>query len=243
MRVVFVASFPQRALVRTCFQAGALFFACSPFAAIALTPPEGGQSAVLEGPAGVVDGDPLDVGQTRVRLEGIDAPEASQNCQAADGSQWACGQQATAMLRSLVRNEDVVCDRNGTDLYKRALATCYEADVNLNEAMVRAGLAWAFVRYSQTYVAVEAEARARKIGVWQGPAEAPWDFRRDHWQVAEGTAPSGCAIKGNISSHGHIYHMPWSPWYDKVRIDESRGERWFCSEAEALAAGWRPAAP
>jgi hypothetical protein len=37
--------------------------------------------------------------------------------------------------------------------------------------------------------------------------------------------------------------MPWSPWYARVKIDESRGERWFCSEAEALAAGWRPASP
>ena len=50
------------------------------------------------------------------------------------------------------------------------------------------------------------------------------------------------AIKGNITSNGHIYHMPWSAWYDRVKIDEKRGERWFCSEAEATAAGWRPAA-
>jgi hypothetical protein len=79
--------------------------------------------------------------------------------------------------------------------------------------------------------------------VWQGYAEAPWDFRRDEWQVAEVTAPKGCAIKGNVSAHGRIYHMPWDPWYDKVRMDESRGKRWFCSEAEAIAAGWRPASP
>jgi hypothetical protein len=90
-------------------------------------------------------------------------------------------------------------------------------------------------------VTVEADARTRKVGVWQGPAEAPWDFRHGEWKTAEVAAPKNCAIKGNISSHGHIYHMPWSPWYDRVRIDESRGERWFCSEAEAQAAGWRPA--
>jgi hypothetical protein len=34
--------------------------------------------------------------------------------------------------------------------------------------------------------------------------------------------------------------MPWSPWYEKVRIDPGKGERWFCSESEAMAAGWRP---
>ncbi len=58
-------------------------------------------------------------------------------------------------------------------------------------------------------------------------------------------APDGCVIKGAVTKNGRIYHMPWSPWYDKVRIDDDpakRGERrWFCSEAEAEAAGWRPA--
>jgi endonuclease YncB( thermonuclease family) len=49
-----------------------------------------------------------------------------------------------------------------------------------------------------------------------------------------------CLIKGNISSAGRIYHLPGSDSYDKTRIDESAGERWFCTEAEALAAGWRP---
>jgi hypothetical protein len=37
--------------------------------------------------------------------------------------------------------------------------------------------------------------------------------------------------------------MPWSPWYASVKIDEGKGERWFCSEAEAQAAGWRPVSP
>ncbi len=50
----------------------------------------------------------------------------------------------------------------------------------------------------------------------------------------------GCMIKGNISSSGRIYHVPGSDSYDKTRIDGSKGERWFCTEAEAKAAGWRP---
>ena len=48
-----------------------------------------------------------------------------------------------------------------------------------------------------------------------------------------------CLIKGNISENGHIYHVPDSPNYEATKIDESRGERWFCSEEEARAAGWR----
>lgn len=50
---------------------------------------------------------------------------------------------------------------------------------------------------------------------------------------------TGCRIKGNISENGKIYHVPGSPSYDQTKIDESRGERWFCTEAEARAAGWR----
>jgi hypothetical protein len=52
----------------------------------------------------------------------------------------------------------------------------------------------------------------------------------------------GCPIKGNINDEGeHIYHTPWSPWYSRTKINETKGERWFCDEAEAMAAGWRPA--
>ena len=50
----------------------------------------------------------------------------------------------------------------------------------------------------------------------------------------------GCAIKGNISSSGErIYHVPGQRYYDKTQIDASKGERWFCTEQEAVAGGWR----
>ncbi|CAI2717717.1 sunset domain-containing protein [Nitrospina watsonii] len=49
-----------------------------------------------------------------------------------------------------------------------------------------------------------------------------------------------CDIKGNINDRQEmIYHLPETEWYDKTFVDASRGERWFCSEAEAQAAGWR----
>ena len=52
-----------------------------------------------------------------------------------------------------------------------------------------------------------------------------------------------CVIKGNISSssRGKIYHVPGGAAYDKTQIDLSAGERWFCTEEEAQAAGWRRA--
>lgn len=52
--------------------------------------------------------------------------------------------------------------------------------------------------------------------------------------------PSGCRIKGNINSRGErIYHPPGCKYYAATVIDQKRGERWFCSEQEAVAAGWR----
>jgi hypothetical protein len=60
-----------------------------------------------------------------------------------------------------------------------------------------------------------------------------------------GEAPKGrpvptCAINGNINAHGErIYHLPGSRNYTRVAMNDS-DERWFCSEPEAKAAGWRP---
>lgn len=52
-----------------------------------------------------------------------------------------------------------------------------------------------------------------------------------------------CDIKGNISyqTGEKIYHMPGQGYYDETVINESYGERWFCTEQDALAAGWRKA--
>ena len=48
------------------------------------------------------------------------------------------------------------------------------------------------------------------------------------------------AWPGNITSRGRrIYHMPWGRWYRRTKIETARGERWFCSEAEAIRAGWQ----
>ena len=51
-----------------------------------------------------------------------------------------------------------------------------------------------------------------------------------------------CPIKGNINAKGErIYHVPGGKSYDATFIAVSEGERWFCSESEAVAAGWRAA--
>ena len=68
----------------------------------------------------------------------------------------------------------------------------------------------------------------------------PWEWRRGKRLVANDNATDQCRIKGNISRSGErIYHVPGGQYYDRTKIGLSKGERWFCSEAEAIAAGWR----
>jgi hypothetical protein len=55
------------------------------------------------------------------------------------------------------------------------------------------------------------------------------------------TQPPGCFIKGNINlkTGERVYHVPGQRHYDNVTIEAGAGERWFCTEAEAEASGWR----
>ncbi|MBI4389132.1 MAG: hypothetical protein HY580_03045 [Nitrospinae bacterium] len=69
-------------------------------------------------------------------------------------------------------------------------------------------------------------------------AFVPW--RRLADSSAEKPPTRVCDIKGNINPNGErIYHVRGDAWYGKTVVDRSRGERWFCSEAEAKAEGWR----
>jgi len=197
--------------------------------------------AAISGVARVVDGDTIAVNHIRIRLEGIDAPETGQTCSARFSGLWHCGRQATAALAALIEGKRVRCERRGLDRFARTLGTCFLGEQDVSAWMVRQGHAWAFVRYSTRYVPEEAEARARGLGIWQGEATPAWEYRAQRWAKAEPQAPDeGCAIKGNVTARGKIYHMPWSPWYARTRMDAGKGERWFCTEAEAVAAGWRP---
>lgn len=55
--------------------------------------------------------------------------------------------------------------------------------------------------------------------------------------------PPGCDIKGNISYNTgeKIFHVPGQTFYSETRIDYSSGERWFCTESDAIRNGWRKA--
>lgn len=188
----------------------------------------------------VVDGDTLEIEGVSYRLHGIDAPEHGQKCNKVSGSSWACGEEATKFLISLTQGKSVVCENKGDDIYGRTIAICETDEIEINSALVAAGLAWAYTKYSDDYLDAEQIAKTAGLGVWQANTQTPWDFRKTRWQVAEQQAPEGCPIKGNISKSGErIYHTPWSLWYNRTKISKNKGERWFCTEAQALKAGWR----
>ncbi|MEM6618034.1 MAG: thermonuclease family protein [Pseudomonadota bacterium] len=200
-------------------------------------------TAKADAPVRVIDGDTVDVGGTRYRISGIDAPESAQVCQDARGRDWRCGMQATAALERLLNGQRVTCRKIEPD-GNRWIGHCTAGGRDVAAAMVERGWAWAFVRYSRTYVTQEAQARRKRLGIWGGTAKPAWDYRRSDWQAAANwvpqAAPEGCPIKANIGRGGErIYHAPWSASYERTRINPARGERWFCSEAEARAAGWR----
>lgn len=66
----------------------------------------------------------------------------------------------------------------------------------------------------------------------------PWGYRVRRWETAAKitTDNGGCPIKCNIKAKGE-HHAPWSKHYARTNVDLAKGERWFCSEAEARAAG------
>lgn len=129
----------------------------------------------LEGRARVVDGDTLSVGDARVRLTGIDAPELDQTC-GEGGTAWACGQAARSFLDRIAGDTDVSCRRSGRDRYGRTLATCSVAGRDIGKAIVDAGWAVADLSYGLD----QAEAQAQKRGIWSGPFVMPADWRRSH---------------------------------------------------------------
>lgn len=217
------------------------------------TPPD--QSLV--GRATVIDGDTIEIAGQRIRFNGIDAPESAQHCQTASGKSYACGRDAAnALDKFLAASRPVTCRFVDWDQYGRFVGNCARADgQSVQEWLVANGHALDWPRYSiGAFAALEVSARQAQRGIWQGKFQKPWD-----WRAAQRiqTAPSAviqspsfaivgqsgaCNVKGNISRKGErIYHVPGQKYYDRTKISESKGERWFCSEDEARAAGWRRA--
>jgi endonuclease YncB( thermonuclease family) len=137
------------------------------------------QQQTLTGIPKITDGDTIRIGNTRIRLHGIDAPEAKQTCNV-DGKEWRCGWEATNALADIVGKLWVTCTKRDTDRYGRVVAVCRAGPINLNAWMVGNGWAVAYRRYSTEYVRDEDDARRGHKGMWRGEFVMPWDWRRSH---------------------------------------------------------------
>ena len=133
-----------------------------------------------------IDGDGLRIAGVAIRLHGIDAFEIDQRCgEHADA--WPCGRASAEALAALVAGRDVACRVITGDRYGRAVARCRAGGIDLGEAIVRAGLALAYTRYSNRYTSAESAARQSRAGAWGGPGAATFTppeiwrrWRRSH---------------------------------------------------------------
>lgn len=200
---------------------------------------------------GITDGDTIRVrvdGVTeRIRIIGIDAPEIGE----------CFAQQASSKMQSLVQSKDVRLTADSTqddrDNFGRLLRHVWLSDgSSVAEILIAGGYGREYTydrpyRGQAAYLVAQSVAREEGLGIWSSGClslDAPPAPSVQAPPPVSTTSPAttGCLIKGNINSDGeHIYHVPGARYYDETKIDTSRGERWFCSESEAQAAGWRKA--
>ena len=226
-----------------------------PILALSLVTPASAQ--IMSGPVSVIDGDSLEMTGTRIRLLGIDAPEGKQSC-TRNGAPWACGEEASATLAAIIGGQPITCTSSGTDAYGRTLATCQTRSIDIGREMVRRGMAIALDNAAPDYHEAAALAQRLKFGLWGGQFQTPAEWRRSNQQTAPQRVQLSrsalaqparaqtaseqrymiagrCAIKGNHSKYGDwIYHLPGQKYYP-----QTRPEALFCTEREAMAAGYR----
>jgi endonuclease YncB( thermonuclease family) len=183
---------------------------------------------------GVSDGDSLTLlvqgnRQIKVRLDGIDAPEAGQEFSknAKDG------------LSRLVFGKEVSLKVSGTDRYERTLGTVYVGGVNTNLELVRQGHAWHYKKYSDDRELAQAEvdARTSRSGLWAGfDPMPPWEYRalKRGPQGAAAAAidpPPAVATAFWLNTSSNVRHNPSCRWFGKTK----RGR--YCGPGEGKACG------
>jgi endonuclease YncB( thermonuclease family) len=198
----------------------------------------GGRS--VKGRAYATGADTLRVGGSLVRLAGIEAHESEQRC-GRGSNRWRCSSVAETVLSRLVNSRTANCSLSGADEAGRALGRCTVGGTDVAAELVRQGYVFAEGGLLASYTGEERAARAAKAGLWAGEVERPAEYRAKVWEEAKRRAPDGCPIKGQVTASTRIYVLPWSPEYERARVQSARGERWFCSEQEAVAAGFKPA--
>ena len=208
----------------------------------------------------VTDGDTIridyDGTNTPLRIIGIDTPETVD-----ERTTVQCfGQEASDYLKSKLTGKKVSIESDPTqsdrDKYNRLLRYVYLDGKDIGLDIITNGYGHEYtynVPYNKQaqYKTAESTAEQNNLGLWAptacnnvtSPSSTPSPTATEPAPVTTAPAPvqtTNCNIKGNISNKGEkIYHVPGQQYYDVTKITESKGERYFCSEAEAQAAGWR----
>jgi endonuclease YncB( thermonuclease family) len=208
-------------------------------------------------PAYAGDAQTLTVDGTRYRLDGIDAPEISQSCIDEAGGVYPCGLLATEALHDFIGDRQVRCEDRGADPTHpaRRIGRCAVAGIDLNRWLVHAGWALNFGPSAQgRFKDDEREAQERRRGMWKGcfvaphdlrywnknasllGASCPWDARAQLFRTHVGCEIKGkYAVRAQLTGHRGVYHMPGCGSYRRTQ----NADRWFCTEEEAIAAGFR----
>lgn len=110
--------------------------------------------------------------KTKVRMANIDAPEIKQ----------AYGYIAKLELERHIKNQSVILDISKQDRYKRAIATVYLDNQDINLLMIQQGNAWVYnAKAPPKYIQAQHNAKQKKIGLWQNSqAQNPRQFRKKH---------------------------------------------------------------
>ena len=150
-------------------------------AALSASSPATAQLTAIEGKPRVIDGDNIEIGDERIRLEGIDTPERWQTCRYERGSEYRAAARTppTRCGASLATPRCVASSNLATTATAAWSASASPPAVPTSTAgLVKEGLALAYQEYSRCYVLEEKAARARGVGMHRGEFIPPWDWRR-----------------------------------------------------------------
>lgn len=134
----------------------------------------------ISGKAFVLDGDSLTIKKIKIRLNGIDAPEFTQECLNGKSQQYQCGLASKNFLINLVKNQEVVCHYQKLDIYNRILGDCYIDKLNINHHLLAHGMAiiYDFNYATEQEIKLEQTAKEQQKGIWQGAFQLPKTYRK-----------------------------------------------------------------
>lgn len=139
---------------------------------------QGSVSKILTGDRFVINGIP-------VRLYGIAAPVAGQNCTDAHNRAYDCGYISARKLQEIISSDSVSCKIMNQNSQGDLMAACSVSSFDLGAVMVEAGWAIALPNITPIYVPYEQKARQDKAGLWEGQFQAPWEWQAEQQQIQE----------------------------------------------------------